>query len=307
MSQTSAIPTDLPGSPPARKRNFVVRYFARYDDGELVRWIFRGMLLGAIGVLALDLRDLSRENGWWGPAAALPAVPSDPILPPVVQTDQPIPSDDPRRFVTTGHEVLGRPMTFTLESGGVLAAEGTIDPGSAARFAAEIEARGEYVRTVSLNSPGGALDDAMAMAKLVRAKGIATAIADGAICASSCPLFFAGGLARTAGPKAAVGVHQFYAASQTPTAPAQAMSDAQATTARISRHLIDMGLDPALWLHALDTPPQALYYLAPEEMAKYRLVTAPVATALKAAPGTIPVKVQIGLPAGAARTGLRPG
>ena len=101
----------------------------------------------------------------------MPAAPSDPILPPAVETDVPIPSDDPRRFVTTDEEILGRPMTFTLGSGGVLAAEGSIDPGSAARFAAEIEARGEYVKTVSLNSPGGALDDAMAMAKLVREQG----------------------------------------------------------------------------------------------------------------------------------------
>ena len=51
------------------------------------------------------------------------------------------------------------------------------------------------------------------------------------------------------------------------------------TTARISRHLIDMGIDPVLWLHALDTPPQALYYFSAAEMAKYRLVTAPVSMA----------------------------
>ena len=312
MSEAQPIPAGLPGTvPPERnlpRRNLVVRYFARFDDGELARWIFRGMLLGAIGVLALDLRDLSSENGWWAPEAALPAAPSDPILPPVVQTDAPLPSGDPRRFVTTDEALLGRPMTFTLRSGGVLAAEGSIDPGSAARFAAEIEARGEYVKTVSLNSPGGALDDAMAMAKLLRGKGIATEVADGAICASSCPLFFAGGPTRTAGPKAAVGVHQFYAASQTATAPAQAMSDAQATTARISRHLIDMGIDPSLWLHALDTPPQALYYFSPEELAKYRLVTTPVATAQKAAAaGTIPIKVKIGLQSEAGKTGLKPG
>lgn len=306
MSETSAILAPLPGAAP-RKRNFVMRYLSRFDDGELVRWVFRGMLLGAIGVLALDLRDLSRENGWWAPEAGLPAAPSDPILPPVVQTDAPIPPDDPRRFVTTGEDVLGRPMTFTLGNGGVLAAEGSIDPGSAARFAAEIDARGEYVKVVSLNSPGGALDDAMAMAKTVHERGIATEVADGAICASSCPLFFAGGLTRTAGPRAAVGVHQFYAASQAAIAPAQAMSDAQATTARISRHLIDMGIDPALWLHALDTPPQALYYFSPEELAKYRLVTTPVATAQKAAAGTIPVKVKIGPASGTAKSGLKPG
>ena len=54
--------------------------------------------------------------------------------------------------------------------------------------------------------------------------------------------------------------------------PAQAMADAQLTTARITRHLVDMGVDPTLWLHALDTPPTALYYLSPAEMASYRLV-----------------------------------
>lgn len=283
MSENPVIagtPAPLPGASPHR-RNLLVRYFSRFDDGEVARWAFRGMLLGAIGVLALDLRDLSRENGWWAPEAAMPVLPADPILPPVVETNGPIPSDDPRKFVTTGEEALGRPMTFTLGNGGVLAAVGSIDPGSAARFAAEIEARGEYVKTVSLNSPGGALDDAMAMAKLIRGKGIATEVADGALCASSCPLLLAGGLTRTAGAKAAVGVHQFYAAQRTPTAPAQAMADAQMTTARISRHLIDMGVDPALWLHALDTPPQALYYFSAEELAKYGLVTTPIATAQK--------------------------
>ena len=68
-----------------------------------------------------------------------------------------------------------------LAAGGLLAAEGSIEPGTAARFAAELEARGEYVKTVSLNSPGGALDDAMAMARLLRERGISTEVADGAL------------------------------------------------------------------------------------------------------------------------------
>lgn len=261
------------------KGSALIRTLSRFDDGAVVRWAFRGLLLGAVGVLALDLRDLSQENGWWATEAAMPSLTSDPVLPPAVHTDAPIPSDDPRRFVTAGEDVLGKPMTFTLGAGGVLTAEGSIDSGSASRLASEIEERGEYVKVVSLNSPGGALDDAMAMAKLVRDKGLATEIADGALCASSCPLLFAGGLTRIVGPNAAVGVHQFYAATDTPTRPAQAMADAQMTTARISRHLTELGVDPALWLHALDTPPQALYYLSSDELAKYRLVTTPAATA----------------------------
>lgn len=282
----SHVPTDFPTEPLAgstgpRKRNALKRYLSRFDDGEVVRWAFRGMLIGTIGVLGLDLRDLADSNGWWPTEVKAPASFPEPILPPAVENGTPWPSNDPRRNLTADEARLAQPMSFVLETGGVLLAEGSIDPGTAARFAAEIEARGEYVRTISLNSPGGALDDAMAMANLVRAMGMSTEVGNGAICASSCPLLLAGGLTRTAGEKAAIGVHQFYAASQVATAPAQAMSDAQATTARISRHLAVMDVDPALWLHALDTPPQALYYFSTEELAKYRLVTRPVVTARK--------------------------
>jgi hypothetical protein len=249
-----------------------MRYLARFDDGEVVRWAFRGLLIGAVGVLAMDLRDLAETNGWSSPEAGL-TEPLEPVLPPAVETNAPAPSADPREFVTADEAKLRQPMAFTLGAGGVMTAEGSIEPGSAARFSAEIEQRGEYVKAVSLNSPGGALDDAMAMAKTVRELGIATVVADGALCASSCPLFFSGGKTRSAGEKAAIGVHQFYAATLSETAPEQAMADAQATTARISRHLSEMGVDPALWLHALDTPPRALYYLSPGELAEYKLVT----------------------------------
>jgi hypothetical protein len=108
---------------------------------------------------------------------------------------------------------------------------------------------------------------------MIRERGLSTEVRDGALCASSCPLVLAGGESRVIGEKAAVGVHQFYSVSSEPSEPAQAMSDAQATTARISRHLAAMGVDPALWLHALDTPPRSLYYLSPEQLRSYRLVT----------------------------------
>ncbi|MEQ1943577.1 hypothetical protein ABMA32_14285 [Mesorhizobium sp. VNQ89] len=264
----------------APRRNVLLRYVARFDDAELVRSAFIGMLVGAVAVVAFDLRDMAAEEGWFTRETFMTvAMPAEPVLAPAVQTDVPSRPEDKRRVVTAGDELLNQPMTFTLASRGVLLAEGTIDSGAVSRLAAELEARGEYVRVVSLNSPGGALEDAMAMAKLIRDKGVSTEVVDGALCASSCPLVLAGGLERTVAPKAAVGVHQFYVATKAEVAPAQVMADAQMTTARISRHLIDMDIDPALWLHALDTPPQALYYFSPEEMARYRLVTAPVGSA----------------------------
>lgn len=48
------------------------------------------------------------------------------------------------------------------------------------RLAEELETRGEYVATVSLNSPGGSVEDAMTMGKLLRENDVSTEVADGA-------------------------------------------------------------------------------------------------------------------------------
>lgn len=250
------------------------RYFARFDDGEVLRWAFRGLLAGTIGVLGMDFYEMYTRQS--EPAQVeMPEIVT-PLLPPVADPDSPLP-DDPRTLFTGDREELRKPMRFTLGSGGVLEAVGTIDPGAQTRLNAELELRGEYVKLVSLNSPGGSVQDAMAMGKLLRDNKIATEVIDGALCASSCPLILAGGEKRLVGENAAVGVHQFYAmagpAGSKPVGPASAMSEAQATTARISRYLAELDVDPALWLHAMDTPPQSLYYLSADELTKYRLKT----------------------------------
>ena len=99
----------LPGTAP-RRRNFVMRYLSRFDDGEVARWAFRGMLIGAIGVLALDLRDLSRENGWWAPEAALPvaAFRSDPAAGRRDERADPVRRSPPFRHHGRGQSSAGR-------------------------------------------------------------------------------------------------------------------------------------------------------------------------------------------------------
>lgn len=268
-------------------RNVFLRYFARFEEGRVIRAAFFGMLFGTVTVLAIDLRDMVEANGGLWPETSSSTAVTVPVLPPAVETSETAGGGtDPRQFLTTEQETLRDPIRFSLEGGGVLKAVGSIDQGSAARFAAEVSARGEYIETVSLDSPGGSLDDAMTMARLVRERGFTTQVADGAICASSCPLILAGGAERKVSQRAAVGLHQFYAVGKPGTAPEQAMADAQMTTARISRLLIELDVDPALWLHALDTPPRALYYLSAEELRKYRLVTAGDDLALRGAADT---------------------
>ena len=250
-------------------RHLVTR-LARIEDGAILRFAFFALLAGTIGVLYVDYRELNDTA-----PADLTYTPQ-PILPPATTEDG---GGRPRPDLTTAPEVLGEPLDIALGSNGVLMLTGTIDPGSAARFAEEIGARGEYVSTVLLDSPGGSVKDALEIGRLIAEKGLWTEVRNGGLCASSCPIIFASGSERIAGAEAAIGVHQIYAAalSATPVDALRvagvAMADAQQVTAEITRHLSDAGVDPAVWLHALETPPDQLYYLSGEEMERYRLVT----------------------------------
>ncbi len=251
--------------------------FLSADDGLLMRGAFFGLLAAAGVFLFVDLREMSLAS------AELPGhdpmTTDAPVLPPALTDGVP---QSPPVEPESSPEVLRQPMRFELLPGGTLKAEGSIDLGAADRFAEEIAARGEYVKSVSLNSPGGSVNDALAMSTLIREKALNTRVATKSLCASSCPLVFAGGVAREAEEDAILGVHQVFNAGQEQPSPEQAMSGAQSTTARIARHLDDMGIGNGLWINALETPPDRLYYLTPEEMVEFKLTTAPVATAEQA-------------------------
>ena len=112
-----------------------------------------------------------------------------------------------------------------------LSAEGRIEPGTAKAFADAIANLKGRRLPILIHSPGGSVADAGAMGELIRAKGLAvavartlitncpeaspkcpdgpgTAITGGAICASACVLVLAGGVERLAAPSARIGVHQ---------------------------------------------------------------------------------------------------
>ena len=248
----------------------VVTSFARVEDGAILRFAFFALLAGTMGVLYVDFRELSDAA-----PAALTYTPQ-PILPPATTESG---GGRARPELSTPPEILDDPLEIALGSGGVLSLTGTIDPGSAERFAQEIADRGEYVSTVLLDSPGGSVNDALDIGRLILEQGLATEVRNGGLCASSCPLIFASGTTRIAGQEAAIGVHQIYAAalSASPvdalSVAGVAMADAQSATAEITRYLSEAGVDAAMWLHALETPPDQLYYFTPEEMERYRLVT----------------------------------
>lgn len=259
--------TPAVAKPPARGLGAI---FSRIDDGTIVRAAFYLMLLGTAAVLWIDYRELMGTNA--------PAF--DPQIQPILPAFDPASPDTPAGpVVTTDPELLKQPLTAELTSGGTLALTGAIDPGSSERVIAEIAAHGEYIKTVALDSPGGSVLDALAIGRLIREKGFSTSVAAGSVCASSCPLIFAGGKQRLATAESAIGVHQIYATTPAASlaervqAAGNALSDAQKTTAEISRYLNEMGIDPEVWLHALDTPPDRLYYFSADELISLKLVT----------------------------------
>lgn len=248
----------------------LLQRLGRTEDGAILRMAFLALLAGTAAVLYVDYRELTATE-----MGAL-AAPPRPILPPFNPSG---PARGPMPAVTTSPDVLDQPLAISLGGGGQLRLTGTFDLGSAARFASEIEARGEYIGTVVLDSPGGSVVDALAIGSLIHEKGLDTKVVAGSLCASSCPIVFGSGVERRASQEAAIGVHQIYASALSGEqqnalrVAGSAMADAQSTTAQIINHLTRAGVDPAMWLHALETPPDRMYYYTPEEMIGLKLVT----------------------------------
>src|SRR6478736_10244941 len=260
-------------------------------DEAVLRSIFRGTVTVTVAVLAADL---AGQNGWitWpdpmtspaeirqtSPSLDLPSI-APSILAPL------LPGGDRRPTPLLQPEgVLAKPMTFELVGGGKLMATGTITPGISENFAAEIGKRGDYIKTVVLNSPGGSVADAMAMGRLIRESKFATEVGAGKYCASSCPLVFAGGVERRAGDRATIGVHQVAALRSAANGPARdEMSVAQNISARCQRYLADMGVSLQVWVHAMETPHDRLFVFKPDELKSLNMVTAASASAPIAGP-----------------------
>lgn len=251
-----------------RPQSRLSRYISRFDAGETLRSAIYGMLAGVIALVALEVPVAFESEA---PALRPMGTPAAPISRAAPQPREATSYTAPP--AESSIDPLLRPMQLDLKANGVVELTGLIEPG-ARRIREKFATVESEVKTVSLNSPGGSIEDAIAIARMLRERGVATQVADGAICISSCPLLFAGGVTRKAAEGATFGVHQFYAETKlSRTDPAQAMSDAQLTIARIARYLTEMGVEAELWLHALDTPPQSLYHLSRDELVRYALVT----------------------------------
>ncbi len=203
-------------------------------QGPAIRFAFRVLALVAVGTVGLSSGFAENNPISSGPIPSRPAAPrpeaQTPTAPitvapdPVANPGKPKSSfrDQPMqlRIVRDGRPGCGKGCAEWI------AAEGRIVPGTGEAFATVMRTLGDRRLPVFIDSGGGAVDDAMAMGRLIRERHLDVAVAQtipdcpgcapglalprspGAVCASACVLVLAAGTSRVGGLATHVGVHQ---------------------------------------------------------------------------------------------------
>jgi len=255
-------------------REGAVNWLRNHPDDQILRWLFGVIVIAAVSVVGIDYYEMLTNSPGDEAAISSPVPASEPspsLLPSIMPDIKP--GKNRRIAIPKLDGKISEKMTFELLGDGKLYATGMIYVGAFKAFKAEVEKRGGYVKTVVLNSTGGSVQDAIAMGRLIREKKFATAVENGGYCASSCPLVFAGGAERRAGDKAVVGVHQAFSPGDPGFDGARGMAEAQRISAECQKYLAEMGVDLRLWVHAMETPKDELYFLKPDEMLSLKLAT----------------------------------
>jgi hypothetical protein len=250
----------------------------------MLRGVFYALLTASVVMLATDFNDLAQraadfvdDGGPTEPVTVEPVKEKDQERPYFPRTMPLAPFTSAPQLpgipVPTTSKMLGAPMRFTIDDSGKISAIGRIEPGTASTFADFIEANSGKAKSVWLNSPGGSVADALAMGRAIRSARLETVVPANTYCASSCPLVFVGGVAREAGRKAWIGVHQIYTLPGERGSLGDGFAHAQRMSAECQEYLVEMGVDARAWLPAMRTPKSKLYVYTPKELNEYRLVT----------------------------------
>lgn len=244
------------------------------------------LILAAQVVVAGLLLLTDMGTRWRFDAGAVEGVPAAPVSPgdqvrqyepgrslprfvdPALLRDRPFPADLPRR--------LEFAVTEDPDFGPMLTLHGGIEAGDARRLDAFLAGLDAVPPLAAMNSPGGDVDEALRIGRLLRERELDTLIPAGAACFSACPYALAGGVERRVSAQGSVGLHQHYYDAPGYMPVYFAVEDIQRNQGETMAYLIEMGVDPGVMVHGLSTPPQEIYVLVEEELIDSRLATAMV-------------------------------
>jgi hypothetical protein len=163
---------------------------------------------------------------------------------------------------------------------------GTIEPDAGARLEAFLDEPEIGVEgfQLLLDSPGGSLPGGMALGRAIRARGwhavvgrsdpaeLENPVAPGE-CLSACAYAFLGGEGRRLGPGSRLGFHQFALPGGEALPDAVGLAGGQQVSGMVLAYLIEMGVDPRLFVLASATPSAAMVYPSEAELLDYDVVT----------------------------------
>ncbi len=112
-----------------------------------------------------------------------------------------------------------------------------------------------------LNSPGGALQTAMRMGRMVELDRLPVVVPPGGMCASACFLILAASRTKYVSQTAHVGVH-----SAAESQPGHETEGSKAVTTDFARILAQLGVPSSIVGHLVETPPGKIYWLTPDEL-----------------------------------------
>ncbi|WP_037260242.1 hypothetical protein [Roseivivax halodurans] len=242
------------------------------SGGTSIGRVLKGVLAFQVGIGALlVIGDMDIGQGGLSMPGFGPSAPE--LTEPVRPGDQRRTFDPSRSRPATEPardpgDLPGR-LTLTQVEGARWRLEGGIAEGDADRIIARLAEVQPAPETLVLQSPGGAVQEALRLGRHLRREGIGTEMLAGEYCFSACPYLLAGGASRTVDAEASVGVHQHYFGENTLFPARFAVEDIQRGQAEVMTYLEDMGIDPLVMTHALATPPDEIYVLLPEELERY--------------------------------------
>ena len=189
-----------------------------------------------------------------------------------------MPSNEPERILEEPGERLYRErLSFAAINhklyGPTIQVTGEFETGDAKRFERFLRLSNQTFQTVSFDSPGGVVEEALAISRMIRQRSLNTLISHGALCASACPFSFAGGTERLASREGYIGVHQAFFEEPGIIPVFFAVEDIQMLQGDVLKLLIDMGVDPWIMVPALKTPKDEIYFLVKDELLKNKLAT----------------------------------
>jgi len=139
------------------------------------------------------------------------------------------------------------------------------------------EHSGNYFRNVVvLNSPGGSVDEAMKIGRLIRSLGFGVIVPREAVCFSSCVYILAAGVDKTVA--GAIGIHRpYFDGGHSPTLAASLKE----VESRSAQYFDEMNIPVTLTEVMFTTPPNEMRILTPVELGQYRLNMTDYVTAEK--------------------------